>query len=102
MRRALDEDSANDERMPNWIRLGIVFLSVSLVFIVISVLIKIGIMGTTDIGIPFPFHHSDSIPGIQRTAGEMVDSEHHRFLPMGVLLDLTIYFFASVLCLRLF
>jgi hypothetical protein len=102
MKRALDKDSTGDKRMPYWIRLGSVFLGISLTFIVISFLIKIGFVGTTEIGIPFPFHHSDSIPWGQRGAGAVIDSEHQRYLPLGVLLDLASYFFISVLALRLF
>lgn len=86
--------------MPYWVRLGIVFVIVSFVFIAISIGVKIGFMGTVDVGIPFPFHHLDSTPAVIWGGKDVVDSDHNRFLPVGVGLDLCSYLLASVLILR--
>jgi hypothetical protein len=88
------------KRAPYWLRLVIVFLIVTMVFIVASFLIKFGFTGTVETGIPFPFHHADSMPPVRNAAGVAMDSDRPHFLLIGVLLDLGSYLLASVLILR--
>jgi hypothetical protein len=88
------------KRAPYWLRLGITFMIVTMVFIVASFLIKFGFTGTVETGIPFPFHHSDSMPPVRKAAGMAMDSDRPHFLLIGVLLDLGSYLLASVLILR--
>ncbi len=88
------------KQMSYWLRLGILFLTITLAFVVVSFLIKIGFTGTVDTGIPFPFHHSDSMPPPRNAAGIVVDSDHPHFLLVGMLLDLGCYLLITVLILR--
>jgi hypothetical protein len=88
------------KRAPYWLRLGITFMIATMVFIVASFLIKFGFTGTVETGIPFPFHHSDSMPPVRNAAGMAMDSDRPHFLLIGVLLDLGSYLLGSVLILR--
>lgn len=88
------------KRMPYWVRLGIGFLIVSFVFVVISIVVKIGFAGNVDMGIPFPFHHMDSTPPVMRAGVAVVDPGQDRFLPVGVGLDLLSYLLVAAVVLR--
>ena len=80
------------------VRLAIVSSIVTFVFVGLSFLKKNGSHVIIEIGIPFSFHHSDSIPSVLSA----MDSDNNRFIPVGIFLDLFSYLFVSALILRFF